>query len=271
MRDVDSGINRRNRRTVIGLSPATLRRRISTIRQFYDYLVGEGVCKRNPTRTDTNGIKKLIPALTDFPWIPTGEQWDRIVAIVAQRSLRDRTMFAIQYDGGLRKEELCSLRLSDIDHAAKTIHIRAETTKNRRARTVPYSDATASVLIRYQQSLPLSISDDETFFRSNSTRNAGVPITIHTWTKVIAVIAHDAGLPQLHSHTLRHLCLTDLARSGWDIIHIRNFAGHRSVRTTESYIQLSGRDLIEQYQATLTGLHMQRATILALTFVENTK
>jgi integrase/recombinase XerD len=266
IRNGDRLTNRRNRRTIVGLSPATRRRRISTVRQFYDYLVGEGACKRNPARVDTGGIKRFVPTVTDLPWIPTEEQWDRIINVVKGRPLRDRTMFAVQYDGGLRKEELCSLRLSDIDHASRTIRIRPETTKNRRVRIVPYGQATDNLLTAYQQSLPLTVGDDETFFRSLSTRNAGTPITSHTWTKVVTAIAREAGLRQLHSHTLRHLCLTDLARSGWDIVHIRGFAGHRSVRTTETYIQLSGRDLADQYQATLTGLHAQRVTILALTF-----
>jgi integrase len=34
-------------------------------------------------------------------------------------------------------------------------------------------------------------------------------------------------MPQFSTHTLRHLCLTDLARAGWELHAIATFAGHR--------------------------------------------
>ncbi len=42
-------------------------------------------------------------------------------------------MFALSYDCGLRKEERCTLRLGDFDHGLRTITVRAECTKSRRA------------------------------------------------------------------------------------------------------------------------------------------
>ncbi len=57
-------------------------------------------------------------------------------------SIRNRTMFALAYDAGFRREELCALYVHDLDPAARLIRIRAETTKNRHERIVHYSDAT---------------------------------------------------------------------------------------------------------------------------------
>jgi integrase len=51
------------------------------------------------------------------------------------------------------------------------------------------------------------------------------------------------------THTLRHLCLTDLARAGWELHAIASFTGHRSPITTLQYIHLSGRDLSARLQA----------------------
>ena len=44
-------------------------------------------------------------------------------------------------------------------------------------------------------------------------------------------IAIGAGVPQFSTHTTRHLCLTDLARMGWELHTIATFAGHRSTET----------------------------------------
>ncbi|MHB1958577.1 MAG: site-specific integrase [Acidobacteriaceae bacterium] len=65
------------------------------------------------------------------------------------------------------------------------------------------------------------------------------------------------------TRALRHLCLTDLARAGWDIHEIAAFAGHRSIQTTLLYIHLSGRDLSAKLAASMTQIHARRAQMLA--------
>ena len=67
-----------------------------------------------------------------------------------------------------------------------------------------------------------------------------------------------AGVERFSTHTLRHLCLTDLARSGWELHEIATFAGHRSTETTLRYIHLSGRDLAARLQSGMTAIHEQR-------------
>ena len=54
-------------------------------------------------------------------------------------------------------------------------------------------------------------------FLSESRRNYGQPVTLWTWSKVIRRIAVSAGVPRFSTHTTRHLCLTDLARMGWEL------------------------------------------------------
>src|ERR1700726_117163 len=85
-------------------------------------------------------------------------------------------------------------------------------------------------------------------FLSESPRNYASPLSLWTWSKVVRQIADRAGLPQFSTHTFRHLCLTDLARAGWDLHEIALFAGHRNPQTTLLYIHLSGRDVPQREQ-----------------------
>jgi len=71
-------------------------------------------------------------------------------------------------------------------------------------------------------------------------------------------IAVRAGVEAFSTHTLRHLCLTDLARSGWELHQIASFAGHRSTDTTLQYIHLSGRDLAERLASGMSQIHAAR-------------
>ena len=97
---------------------------------------------------------------------------------------------------------------------------------------------------------------------SESNRNRADPITIWTWSKVTRSIALNAHVPQFSSHTLRHLCLTDLARSGWELHAIATFAGHRHLATTLQYIHLSGRDLMDQLTRGMAQIHTWRIQTL---------
>ncbi len=80
---------------------------------------------------------------------------------------------------------------------------------------------------------------------------------------MIEGIADRSGVQQLTTHTLRHLCLTDLARANWDIHEIATFAGHRNPQTTLIYIHLSGRDLAKKLEQGMAAIHTWRVQMLA--------
>ena len=70
-----------------------------------------------------------IRRLRKLPWIPTDEDWQRILDVTSSGSLRDRTLLALAYDGALRREELCTAGVTDLDFSQRLLTIRAETTK----------------------------------------------------------------------------------------------------------------------------------------------
>jgi integrase/recombinase XerD len=100
-------------------------------------------------------------------------------------------------------------------------------------------------------------------FLSESRRNHADPLTPWTWSKVVRRIALAAGVPRFGTHTLRHLCLTDLAHAGWELHAIAMFAGHRNPATTLQYIHLSGRELASKLVHGMAQLHDWRVAMLA--------
>src|SRR5260370_31182837 len=155
-------------------------------------------------------------------------------------------MLTLAYDAGLRREELCVWRSEELDPGCRTVRVRAETTKNRHERVIPYSAATGELLRAYLQERRTMGLARGPLFLSESHRNHAAPITTWTWSKVIRSVAIRACTPRFSTHTLRHLCLTDLARAGWELHAIATFAGHPSLATTLQYIHLSRRDLASQ-------------------------
>ena len=238
------------------VSNATLQQRLTALRLWYDHLVYQGLRERNPvprgslppTRAcahDHPGFQRgLVRRLSRMPTIPSDNDWVRIVAEVAREGLRNRLMFALAYYGALRREELVGLRVSDFDVARRLVTVRPETSKSSRSRVVCYAAAGGPALVAYLHQRRAVDSQAGPMFLSESDRNRHQPISRWSWSKVVERIARQAGVPEFSTHTLRHLRLTHLARSGWRLHEIASYAGHRNVQTTMQYIHLSGSDLL---------------------------
>ena len=254
-----------------GLANATIQQRLVPVRLFFDFLVEEGVRESNPVGRGryTPGRKwggqqrGLVPRVVKLPWIPTERQWLGILVIAAVEPPRNRVMLALAYDAAFRREELCSLRTDDFDPGRRMLRVRAETTKNRLERVVPYSAPTGVLLQRYLAHRAALSRARGPLFLSESRRNQAEPLSLWTWSKVVRRIAIGAGVPQFSTHTTRHLCLTDLARMGWELHAIATFAGHRSTETTLTYIHLSGRELADKLARGMDQIHAWRVEMLA--------
>jgi site-specific recombinase XerD len=253
----------------VGLANATLQLRVTVVRLFYDFLVEERVRDRNPVGRGyragdgSSARRGLVPRVSSLPWIPTDAQWRAVLEVAAGDPLRNRLMLALAYDAALRREELCLLQTDDLDPAHRTLRVRAETTKTRRGRVVPYSAVAGQLLAAYLTHRRTITTARGALFVSESPRNRAAGVSPWTWSKVVRSIAVRAGVDAFSTHTLRHLSLTDLARSGWELHQIATFAGHQSTQTTLRYIHLSGRDLADRLAGGMSQIHQQRIAQLS--------
>jgi integrase/recombinase XerD len=250
-----------------GLSNATMQR-LTVVRLFYDYLMEEGLRSNNPVGrgrytpgTAFGGARDrgLLPRFRKLPWIPSDDQWQAVLTAARTEPLRNQLMLDLAYDGALRREELCTLESGDLDPAHREVRIRAEVTKGRTERLVRYTEQTGQLLAAYLSHRRAIGRSSRLLFLSESRRNRGKPISIWSWSKVIAGIAARAGLPQFTTHTPRHLRLTDLARAEMDIHEIAAYAGHRSIQTTLLYIHLSGRELAPRFERAMQSVRRWRS------------
>ena len=256
-----------------GLANKTIQQRLTAVRLFYDYLMETGVRDTNPVGrgryTPGSGFyglrqRALVPRYQRAPWIPGDDQWQAFLeCTVREQPLRNQLMVFMAYDGALRRSELLSLKLSDIDFPHQKITIRPEVAKYRSGRVVFYGDATSNLLAAYiscRNSLPTRRRDS--LFVSESRRNSGAPLTFEMWNKIVRRIADRTRIPQFTTHTFRHLRLTDLARCKLELHEIATYAGHRNPKTTQQYIQLSGEELRERIQRATQHIDEQNRRLL---------
>ncbi len=250
-----------------GLSNATMQQRLTAVRLFFDFLIEEGGRDTNPvgrgryTAGKGFGGKRergLLARRKRLPWIPSDEEWRRLLDRAREEGIRNRCMLALAYDAALRREELCGLESGDFQPAHRLLRVRAETSKSRKDRVVPYSETTGVLLAAYLVHRRELSRKRGALFLSESHRNRAEPLTMWTWSKVIRRIADAAELPRFSTHTLRHLCLTDLARAGWDLHEIACFAGHGNLSVTQQYVHLSWRDLAHKLENGMAQIHEWR-------------
>ncbi len=254
-----------------GLSNSTMKLRITVVRLFCDFLVEQHIRHDTPVGrgyyVPGKGFggardRGLIPSYQRLPWIPGDEEWKNVLKALREERLRNQVMLLLAYDGALRREELVTLEIGDIDFAYKQIRIRREHAKNGTERVVSYGKVTDKLLIAYLQHRRTLSTQQGSLFLSESHRNFAQPLSLVMWSKAVEKIATRALLPQFTTHTPRHLRLTHLARAHLDLHQIAMYAGHQSLETTMQYIHLSGIELTEAVTRSLAGFEQWAEVIL---------
>jgi integrase/recombinase XerD len=125
------------------LSTNTIAQRVVACRLFYDFLIRKNlrtdpvnpVARGNDGRDGQRPTRGPVGKQQRLPWLPSDEVWEQFVRhVLMNEDARTQAMILLAYDAALRREELMSLRVDDIDWAHGIVTIRPETTKGGRMR-----------------------------------------------------------------------------------------------------------------------------------------
>src|SRR6266849_1580950 len=261
-RDAQRGNGQRSERSKITyltgskLAPATIRRHVSTLRSFYRWAIRLRYRRDliNPVREGVRGHERgLISTPASIPWIPDEHQWKAILKyVLTTLSTRDQAIVLLAHDGALRREEIVLLRVDDIDWRTHTITVRAKISKNKMPGTIVLSHPTWTRLKEYLEEDRAALirchgADwNGPIFLSDSQRNPGQPMSKWTVKDIFDRLRNELHLPQLTPHTMRHLMLTELKRSGMELLEVSRYARHRKLSSTEIYLHTDLSDLARQ-------------------------
>ncbi|WP_172331663.1 site-specific integrase [Mangrovicoccus sp. HB161399] len=238
------------------LSKATKRRRLNTVKIFYDFLEHELDGFKNPVALPSGSTRPRRTAgikhsKTDII-LPSAQDFERFMRCAAEDTLRNRLMVALALDCALRREELTTLETKDIDEKKMSVTIHAEKSKSLFTRTVPFSPIVLSLYRQYRQQRKKDGLDGESFILlSDSNRNFGKPISKWAWNKVVEKLREAVGSDAIATHVFRHMSLTGLAAAGVPASLLAKFAGHSHISSTAPYIHLSGRDFGSNFRSAM--------------------
>jgi integrase/recombinase XerD len=154
-------------------------------------------------------------------------------------NLYHRTLLMTLYSTGMRRAELCNLKVSNIDR--QRMMIRVEHGKGGRDRDVALSPRLLETLREYYRWMR-----PKTYLFPGTVDNwrADVPVTTKIVWKACREAAQRAGIQKpVSPHTLRHSYATALYDAGADLRHIQVLLGHSKLEHTMIYVHLSSRHL----------------------------
>jgi len=145
---------------------------------------------------------------------------------------RDATMVLVAYRHGLRASEICELTWDAIDFNAATVHVTRKKRGQPATHQVRGDELRALRKLHKEQEL-------KSAFVFTSERG-GAPFTRDSFNWMVKRAGKKAGLPfQVHAHMIRHATGYKLANAGKDTRSIQGYLGHKDIRHTVRYTELS--------------------------------
>ena len=172
--------------------------------------------------------------------LPTVLSQDEVARLIdSAQSLMHRAMLITLYGTGVRRAELCQLKVADVD--SKRMVIRVRDGKGGRDRDVLLSDKLLETLREYWRWMK-----PKTYLFPGTVKNwrADVPITTKVvWTAVNEARKRAGIEKRITPHTLRHSFATHMLEAGADLRTIQVLLGHAELADTAVYLHLSRRHL----------------------------
>ncbi len=223
-------------------SRSTVSRKLTTLRSFFDFLVGKGALEKN--------LPKLIPLPKKEKPLPVFLSVDEAYALIDSvkeddvLSIRNKAVLEVLYSTGIRVSELSNIRILEIDRAQNTIKV---TGKGRKERLVPYGSKADKAIASYLKLRhELNPKQDYLFLNNRGTR-----LTARSIDRIVKKYGILSGISKkIGPHSLRHTFATHLLGNGADLRAIQELLGHSSLSTTQKYTHTSVEKLMNIYDKT---------------------
>lgn len=227
-----------------GQSARTQARRLSTLRQFFLFLLRDGVRADNPAaELESPRLPQTLPKYLSETEVETllatAAHWPGATGLKANAGLE------ILYATGLRVSELLALPARALATDASLLMVRG---KGGRERIVPLSEPAKRAAARLREGTARKNVTPRFLFAG---RDARLPMTRQGFALLLKQLAGKAGLDpaRLSPHVLRHSFASHLLAHGADLRSLQKLLGHADIATTQIYTHVLAERLQKLVQA----------------------
>ena len=228
-----------------GASARSNARLLSTLKQYYRYLIRIGERQDNPTALiSAPKIHRSLPQSlgeTDIEKLLDAPDLE------SNFGLRDRCMLELMYSSGLRVSELVGLQLNQINTNLGLVRLIG---KGNKERVIPVGEEALHWLAKYVKQARPGLQSAKSISDALFLSSRGSAITRQAFWQNIKKHLLKAGVKTVFSpHSLRHAFATHLLNHGADLRTVQMLLGHSSLSTTQIYTHIA--------QARLQSIHAQ--------------
>jgi len=184
------------------------------------------------------------------------------------RTLRDRAIFLLCVNGGLRPAEVLTLRLGNIQYGLRRVTITVQNndprglrTKSRQERVVDlHDDVTLRTVSDYvMRERPKDAATDIVFLVGRGGARRLEPLSYSAVNRLFArrLAALKLRSPWTTPHALRHTHATELYENGMRDMTLQKRLGHESPMSTKIYTRVGDRDVRNDYVAALQAMQQK--------------
>ncbi|MFD2206903.1 site-specific tyrosine recombinase XerD [Kiloniella antarctica] len=224
--------------TAEDLSPRTQARHLSSLKQYFLFLMEEGLRRDNPVaEIDAPKMGQSLPKFLSVA--DTEKLLETARDVQDKEGLRLHALVEILYATGLRVTELVSLKVSQTQRDPRILTVRG---KGNKERLVPLSPTAREALDSYIELRWnfLSASDQKQNQDAGwlfPSRGASGYLTRHRVGQLLKELAIRSGIDpkKISPHILRHAFATHLLENGADLRSVQKMLGHSDISTTQIY------------------------------------
>jgi site-specific recombinase XerD len=225
-----------------GLASSSIRRKLSALASLFEYLCEKNAVTFNPVkgakRPKVETYEGKTPALGDHQARALLDSPDTSTI----KGMRDRAILSMFLYHGLRREELCSLKVKDIHVRRGVPHIRVHG-KGNKLRFLPLHVGTAELLDTYLEKAGCKEEPSAALFQSLHADDIKKGITADGVYKLLRVYAKQAKIDVqgFSPHSLRATAATNALDHEADIAKVQEWLGHANIMTTRIYDRRQSR------------------------------
>ena len=225
-----------------GASVATTNQRLAALKSFATYAQVEQIDYIAPLQ-DIQAVRSRKTDEKEVSFLNV-EQMTLLINrpdVNTRNGLRHRATLTLLYDSGCRVQELCDIRLGDINTVSSpTVKLHG---KGDKYRTVVISESTGNLLNEYISRQRNCILKSEPLIVNRDNRKLsrdGVQYIIDKYVRELH--SENASFPEhVHCHQFRHSKAMHMLAAGINIVYIRDFLGHEDISTTQIYSRADNR------------------------------
>ncbi|HMO67852.1 MAG TPA: tyrosine recombinase [Novosphingobium sp.] len=222
------------------LAPSSLARRCSALRQYYGFLLDEGLRGDDPSAAlPRPRSRRPLPRVPDHGMVEAlFSTAEAEAAGEKPQAVRLLALLELIYGSGLRASEVVSLPLAAVPRDAPFLTV---TGKGRQQRMVPVSSRARQALSRW---LALRPQGSRYLFPSSKSGSHLSRVRLFQLLKALATRAGVAP-DSISPHVLRHAFATHLLEGGADLRVLQTLLGHADIATTQIYTHVDSARLVE--------------------------